>query len=398
MKNESFSLRIGFCPRENCLELIGSLDFEFFLSMPFCSANLCLPAEENNLIMELISGAGVFWRQARISQLQNLFPSNNKRGVLIPIPFFNHTRYNHALMVAMMGMAILEKALKDGLQLKKKEIISFVLACLYHDAATPAGGDQTKALFGKLLCEEENFFNHLLNSKNFVQKWKKYLPLAQQYVLGKGKLGKLLDYLDKISYVLLDLHGLRFHTTARLAKFMKDNPFSGDVWLDINFANNGKLYFSNPKKLHDFLLVRALMHVELYKNPASRKIEKLLAQKTAKLVEAKITSLEDFQKHDDQWLFQALEENGFFSCNVFDPDKIQFRKFDNEESCRNFGEILGQKLIAVESIGPFKTGLDWPVRFKGKIIPLNQAISQKQINQLAKLSNAKNGWYVYFYK
>jgi hypothetical protein len=362
--------------------------------MPFCSNDLFALKNDYPFLGSLFSEKA-FLRQKNISQLQSLIPpikkGSTQQGKAYSFPHFPHTRYDHAKMVGMMAMYLIYKC-----NLSWPEETSFVIAAAYHDSATVARGDAIRNAFEEL-CEERNFSEYI-QSYNLENKWNILgfnLAKAQKYVLGRGKFGRVVNIIDRISYTLLDCFYLGENIPSELKTFIANNPLFGDVWLDIHITHN-QVYFSHAKRLWIFLMIRALMHVHLYKNPDCRKFEHVIAKETKKMLAEGIITFDDLKKKDDNWLTSKIEKYNQKMTSLMHPELIDWKYFSNEHDCLQYASSLGEKLILTENIKNFDSCLDWNIGNKG--LKLHSTISIEESQQLCKLSSLRSGWYAYFYK
>lgn len=363
------------------------------IAMPFCSHDLFLKGYLTNILRHFFEEA-VFLRQQHISQLENLTPPGSAQKTFYFFPVFKHKRYDHAKMVAMMAAWMV---VKWGFTWE--EALTFVLAAAFHDAPTVAGGDAIRCAFDEL-CEERNFLE-CLQRHGIDLKWQKRGadPLeAQRHVDGRGKYAKHLECLDRISYTILDVYFLGGDTPDVLRKLLGRYRSFGDVWLDLCLDEQGRVYFNNAERLYVFLLVRALMHVHLYKNPASRRIEHIVAKETRQLLKEGIISFEDLKREDDRWLSKVLEQNGCQIRRYMTPDIVNWKRFTEESACLAYAQKLGTRLVLTEQIKPFNPGLDYLTVGKAKkILPLEQVLAKEKVLQLRDLAREREGWYVYYY-
>lgn len=387
-------LEVFLNPRKSLAELAEDANFcgdNQFTHMPFCSHDIFLREDTGNLLEEFFLEP-LFLRQADISQLQNLTPEVKQENVYFSFPVFPHKRYHHARMVAMMAAHLVKE-----LGFSREEAFTFTVAAAFHDAATVAGGDAIRCAFDEL-CEERNF-TECLEAYGLVLKfgaWGFDLAQAQECVEGKGWHSDILNSLDRISYTILDCHFLT-NKPRTLIYVLKKYPLFGDVWRDMRLGKNGEVYFADVEGLYAFLLVRALMHLHLYKNPVSRRIEHIVAKETRKLLAAGVISFDDLKKENDSWLSAVLEKNGCSIRSFMTPDIVAWKKFARREDCERYAALLGSRLVMTEHIKPFKIGLDWLVEKDGEIKEIGQILPTGRVNQLKTLSRAREGWYVYFY-
>lgn len=394
MHREAGNMDIFRSKRKASWSSWGDKDYRgdtWLMTMPFCSHDLFLHGKDN--ILEDLFLERLFLRQADISQLQNLTPDTGIMNAYFSFPVFPHKRYHHAMMVAMMAAVLVKK-----MEIPWREAFTFVIAAAYHDAATVAGGDAIRCAFDTL-CEERNF-SECIKIHGLDLKWNSLgfdLSEAQLYVQGKGRYGQLLDHLDKVSYTLLDCHFFGANMPRVLKDFIDKNPLFGDIWSDVHFDAEG-IYFSDVERLYAFAMVRSLMHVYLYKNPASRRIEHIVAKEIRRLLAQEIISFDDLKRESDSWLSQILEKHG---CNIrscMTPDIINWKRFARRDDCLRYAELLGERLVITEEIRRFNCGLSWRVASGEKKDSLENILSESKVRQLEDLASARSGWYVYFYQ
>ena len=82
-----------------------------------------------------------------------------------------------------------------------------------------------------------------------------------------------------------------------------------DLWEDI-VVEKEMVYFSNPKRLYKFLVLRMLEWLELLRNPASRPLDILIYKEAAKAYQKGLLNKENLLTMKDSDLFRILEDEG----------------------------------------------------------------------------------------
>lgn len=174
---------------------------------------------------------------------------------------FDHTRFFHTLIVARTGERILQA---NGAS--EQDIKTFVASAILHDAATPALGDATKAIDPKNLDEEEFWYEEVDEKGwNYLRSIGATREKIDDIIKNKDVLGKVLDIADRIGYVTRDAYF--FYDPA--AKILLSNyPKIGDIYKDVVVDfKTGEIYFKNAERLGAFLLLRSILHKDLYLHP-----------------------------------------------------------------------------------------------------------------------------------
>lgn len=370
------------------------------MKFPFSSTDFFVDIDEVDLFHVFASNP--LFRLVMISQLGYLVPPrpderDKEQSIAYIVPQFRHSRWEHSLLTAILMEVILAR---NGFS--QQERTTKVLAAACHDIAMPAGGDSVKRVDPEALSEEKNF-SWILNHCGLTEKWsKKYgfdITFAQEIVENKGVFGRLLDVLDKFSYTALDCYYVGLVRPGKIRDLCIEHPLIMDVWQDIRFtANKDEFFFSNPKRLFYFLLLRAYEFQEFLFNPYSRALDLFLKNLVQPLYEKGIITKEQLLTQDDKWLERILTEHYPDALRpIIEPEDLSCRKFETEEQQQAFVDELGDRLSHTEYIGGIKTGLDWLVCYRGRIKSLREAISQDKVDLLEGVARSTIGYYVYYY-
>lgn len=374
----------------------------------FSSSSLFVDRDDSWVFSELNHEA--FWRLGDIPQLGYLIAPHaknqnfyRKQGVEIGflMPQFSHTRWIHSLFVGALGDAILGR---NGFT--KEERAPMVLAFLCHDIAMPAGGDSIKRLDKNMLDEEINFA-WVLRRYGLDKKWKeKYgfdLKQAAAWVQNKGAIGKLLDFCDKLDYTSRDCFYLGDQLNGKVRKYCLEKPLFADVWEDIRFTRDHSGFaFISAERLYDFLMARALEHLELLMNPEARIMDFYLGKLVKPLWERKIITKEQLLTWNNAQLEKVLSD---FYCQknilgpLFTPAEYRRRKFKTAKGMADF--CSEHQVDHAEHLKGFKTGLDWDVftdTTLGETDSLKNVLSPEKVQSLQDISDACRGFYAYWYE
>lgn len=206
------------------------------------------------------------WNLARTEQLHQL-------GYLFP-PNQEHNRFRHMITAYAFATMISEKL---GLSDVASNTLRF--AALTHDAAMAAGGDMTKFLSPTELDEDANYEAWLLTpGYEKTHECLEYLGvdynLLLQTIANQGVLGTLLDWVDKNSYVAIDLDFLHEYELAlgtTLRPSLEPEVITSAMFLwDTIMIHDGIVCTTNSETLKTFLLIRAHLFTQVYLSPAVR--------------------------------------------------------------------------------------------------------------------------------
>lgn len=355
--------------------------------------------DEDGWVFQSLSNAP-FWRLGDIPQLGYLTPSPEEDEVAYLASMFPHTRWSHSLVAAALAEVILAR---NGFTAQRRAPI--ILTVGTHDIATPIGGDAIKSIDPKLLDEEANY-TWLMRHYKFDQAWKKkfgfHVEVAAHWVKNHGVVGRFLDVVDRLSYVMLDCYFIGSTQDGRIRQFCLKHPLFMDVWNDIVFSNDKKQFgFKDPERVYHFLFARALEHVEILHNPKSKLIDLCMAHLVKPLYESgKITK--------EQLLTMTKYEFYYFLSQHYPPRRLNpglinlnsllARRFETQDEADAFASTLPSVFYREYKRG-FNTGLDWPIATDAEcnhVGPLRDFLSKAQTELLQSFSNEVRGYYVYW--
>lgn len=367
--------------------------------LPFSSSRFYVNEDLKSGLFNSFMKTKAFNRLADINQLGFLVPPKNVGSfpdemINFLMPVFYHKRWEHSLLVAVMIYVLLSRN-----NFPQEIISAAVLAAASHDIATPAGGDSVKRIDPKNLDEEKNY-TFAVKRYGLDKEWKKFgfvLGKAQEWIEGRGLIGRLIDIIDKISYTSLDCCHLADLRIGNVKGFLKKNPLVMNVWEDIRFEGDG-IYFADPKRLYDFLVLRALEHTELLYCGYCRTFDYLLFKKVKGLYEKKVVTREDLLDWGDNWLQAVIEKHVGRMDLTLCPEETSCVRFKSEAKAKEFFEKCGRFADHIDHVEKFQTGLDWKVTRGSEIIPLHEVISREKASFLQNLSADIESWYIYYTK
>lgn len=231
---------------------------------------------------------GDFYRSPTMNRLSRI----KQLGIISTDIFFNcnQTREVHSDIVAMLAEIVM-----DSYDFTEDEINLAIASGLLHDAAMPPMSDQGKLANRAELDEEDNII--YIVERPDVKKILDNYGIRPEDVVAcvRGEyptIGRLLNSsevdLDKISYTALDTFHL-FNETVNKAyapnnlgidprQEEKDevinqiygalaHPDLFDIYQDMEITSDREVLFRDPRRLYNFLKIRALMFKYVYRNP-----------------------------------------------------------------------------------------------------------------------------------
>ncbi|MFH1235708.1 MAG: hypothetical protein V1685_02095, partial [Parcubacteria group bacterium] len=349
-----------------------------------------------------------FWRMYKINQLGLLVPdqppgSHPDSSISFGVPPFSHSRGIHSILPAAMAEVLLSRA-----GFPEWERIPFVLTVLYHDCATPVGGDSVKRMDPIALSEETNFAR-VLELSGLSERWRRdygfNLEQASSWVRNEGTFGLLLDILDKMSYVALDCYALGYFRAGLVRDYCLEHPLFMDVWEDILFTHDRKrIAFRDPERLFTFLLARAYEHQELLHNPYSRIFDFTLTRIVREYyLKGNITRDNLITWGPERFEVELAQRGQSALIDLMEPDEYEFKRFDTAEELHRFCRLIGGDHVDhVEYIRGCNPCLDWPVftdpEQRTGIVPLWQLLPQRCIDLIVRVSQSRKGHYAYWRK
>ena len=313
---------------------------------------------------------------------------------------FFHTRLDHSLVVALTTERILRQNV-----IPQEKINIGILAALIHDIGTPALGDATKTIDREALDEEENWAESMGdNAIKLLDDYGTNQSEIDSIIKNIGVLGQVLDIADRITYVMKDTYAVigpvgkhntyvnLYFNTGDLIGILDRFPKIGNIFQDVGVdQRNGHVFFNNPDRLEEFLLLRALLHQKLYLHPISQGrdmfIGKLLEPLYSRTDPDKLTPFH-LRIMNDQDLLRAIGNEYFPSKDIesYFPDLVnwypQYERFDSEEQAEKRRQELSQdENIAVIGIKE-SFGFDSATSYK-VLDPRGKIVEFREYNPIA---------------
>lgn len=221
-------------------------------------------------------------RLSHIAQLAKLTdPAVRDKDSETYIQEFNHRRGIHVWNVRVFMELMTARNNFDT-----QATNTAVVAALTHDMYTPAGGDSVKRADPARFDEDERYSEILQNPEyvKFLQDNKINPQFLVDTVQGKTYLSVFLDMADKISYLGLDAEayirrygelGPKNYPSNEVSQILEKNPEICNLWDSVTLVSD-KVVIKDPKRLANFLKLRALMFRDLYGHPGARFMEGLV--------------------------------------------------------------------------------------------------------------------------
>lgn len=329
---------------------------------------------------------------------------------------FNHSRFHHSLVVAL----VMEKILRQN-SFDQNNLTHGIVAALVHDRGTPALGDATKSLDKEALDEELHWADELpQTAEELIKKYGLKKEEIDSIVRNNGTLGKCLDVADRITYVLFDAFmiacsaAIRFDTNPyinELTRLLRRGPQLGDIYQDVRIdPASSEVFFANAKRLGLFLQLRALLHQKLYLHPVSAGKDLFVANLIWPLYSPKDNSLltpSKLRRMTDNELLEKLfdhyqpstENHHFFYGDLVNWHP-QYLKVATEEEAAAKAEELQQRgdiaVIGIKRIRGFDPATSYNVRTAdGKIVPFRQA-HPRWARSIEEVAQSTKGLFVFY--
>lgn len=401
-------------------------DEEFFIFLPYSDLRTWIYTED---FLYKASQAFPTSRLAGIKQLSLLSWTGPDPEKVI-FTDFNHTRFEHTLVVAKLTEEILKQ---NGTANEDKE--KAVVASILHDIATPAGGDPVKSVDPENLDEEEYWFD-VLSDKGwkFLEERRIGRGEIHQIIKNKGYLGEVLDIADRIQYVFKDLSQVIGDPSGRLdggfwgvstyeaedsiyrelSEIIRRNPKLGDIYKNVKISTNKELYFEDSEKLGEFLKIRALLHKYLYSNPVCQEKDIRLAnfvsqfyssseENEAKLTPSKLRRMSDGELFD--WIAKASKTEGIDSSFIFRlffgaRADSRYEKFESLEDAKLRAKEIKDnpdlQFLGLRYWKGFNPGTDYKVlNEKGEIVQFKDVCPQTAAG-IQEAANSTKGAYLFY--
>lgn len=316
---------------------------------------------------------------------------------------FNHTRFNHVLDVRAVAKLILEN---NGATLHEHLLSD--IACLSHDARTPAGSDSVKGIDFKAF-DEDVHYPKVLAKADFT-----LLPEISEHdkqkliqiILNRGKLGSVLDVADKIAYISRDtFHFLAPHQSENGEnvewKIIEETRRMTSVWETVRIDGD-KVFFTDQDRLIAFLEHRAMMFRELYQNPNSRFWEQFVQTfvlerfyKTGRISEERLLTMQDWELKS--FIHQEIGENILDRLlGTMDEKREGFNTLVEARARKAELRRKGRMVCIIEKSFPVKIGAHFLVQTKSGLMTLKKSAPKvaEHIHSLAQAQWPFNLYYI----
>lgn len=324
-------------------------------------------------------------RLRRIKHFTHLpFIKNNEHGyksLVAEIFVSGHSRFIHSLTAAVM----IEIWMRWSKTFSESQINTAITMALLHDASTNAFGDTMKYFRRGEFDEEKNLALYIELIKKYCAKsehidvfQKKYhvdvceIINAISYKI-PNDLYKIFDIFDKLNYTAWDFRYI--HPGKDLTEFGYPGLSCPEEFVnamfDMEFDHDLKQVVWNfSENLMWFVFVRSILSRHFYFNCSSRMVEMYLAKKFEEFYPKYILQEDMLLLTEEEILRKITEFKGMNKkhCDEF-QDLCFWATTDYEFIAQeilsttprpNFEKCHEQKM-------KFKSGLDWLVKYKGKI-------------------------------
>lgn len=383
-------------------------DGVFKAHLPFSGLNYWI--EENGPIGRGLKAFGHLQRLDDINSLSLI-------SVVGPTPeSFYFKAYHHKRSSHSKGVAVVAVAILGNNQFDKKQILTGAVAALLHDNATPALGDATKIIDPTNLHEEDSWQESLdEGGLEFIKDDDLSIQEIDDIIHNRGVQGEVQDIADRIYYVMQDVsnttNGKIDYTDPSYAIFkinhiLTMNPQIGDIYKDVVVNEKEKLvYFSNPDRLGDFLVLRALMFRHLYMEPTSQGRDLFVANLMRPLYAVGDLTPQKLRKMTDTELLKFLGEhyelpggrNGDWVHDLLTEWIPRYIACETmEEAEKTAREVSRTSLVlGIKECGGFDTGLSYlTLDEHNKIVPFEN-VQLDSADQVRKIHAETKAFYVF---
>lgn len=386
-------------------------DGAFYVGLPFSELREWIP---EGIYTETVNAFGLSrLEQIRaLSFLSYIGPDPENQYFLN----FNHTRFHHSLVVAL----VMEKILRQN-SFDQNNLTQGIVAALVHDRGTPALGDATKSLDGEALDEELHWADELpQTAEELIKKHGLEKEEIGSIIQNNGTLGKCLDIADRITYVLIDAlmiagppssYSDNNPYTSELTLLLRKDPRLGNIYQDIRIdPATGEVFFTNTKRLGLFLQLRVLLHDRLYLHPISAGRDLFVANLIRPLYSVENNSLltpSKLRRMTDDELLEKL-------FNHYQPSAInhlffyydlvnwhpQYWKVETEEEAAAKAEELQSHdntvVVGIKWVRSFDPATSYKVKTEnGKIIPFREA-QPRRARVIESIVKSTGGLFVFY--
>lgn len=325
---------------------------------------------------------------------------------------YEHDRRSHTLLVAAVGNQILSQN-----NFPLNEIKKFLVAAFLHDDATPAYGDSTK------FVDMPNLHEELFWQESVDPEARQYISAQgisdseiDDIIKNQGVLGEVLDIADRITYVMQDtknsplINDFITSTDPQINYLKSKKRHIGDLYQDV-VINQGTVYFQDPDRLYDFLLLRCLLHRDIYLHPVNQGRDMLIA-KTIKpfyspnVSESELLTPPRLRRMTDWGLIEFLSENKkdkpspialFRDLSSWYPQ--YYEKFSDLNSAESKSEELsqnGKSIFGIKQCHGFKPGLKYKILSpNNEVLPFGDFDPQRS-QILQNIADSTKCFYLYY--
>lgn len=321
--------------------------------------------------------------------------------------FSGQNRWQHSLLTGVLTEIILRNNNQEEVSINNG-----IAAGLLHNSASTPFSDLISGIWPEYLNEGQNISAYLerFNKKTIAQKYGLDFALIEQAVRKQGKLGRVVDIADKLSYIAFDSIcafvmtqiGEMYdkpHGFSSITQILKENPTLFDIFQSVRITGD-LVYFENPDKLSQVLKLRAYLYRDLYYNPECLKTQAVIRAVLSPLVRSKKITLEQLIEETDlsvysKWIYPLAPDHASVATSLHSlhcGDKGNNLKVAIEEISNEGGDIF-----YTEKVPQFDPKTSYLVRNKqGEIRPFSE-VYPEQTYELEKISKQTSGWVVYYF-
>ena len=383
-------------------------DGAFRAHLPFSSLNYWI--EKNGPIGRGLKAFGHLQRLDDINSLSLI-------SVVGPTPeSFYFKAYHHKRSSHSKGVAVVAVAILGNNQFDKKQILTGAVAALLDDNATPALGDATKIIDPTNL-DEEYFWQESVDEggMEFIKNGDLSMQEIDDIIHNRGVMGEVQNISDRIFYVMQDVSNTTngkidytdpSHAIFKINHILTMIPQIGDIYKDVVINEKENLvYFSNPDRLGNFLILRALMFRHLYMEPTSQGRDLFMANLMRPLYAVGEITPQQLRKMTDTELLSFLGKhyklpgghNGDWINDLLTEWIPQYITCETmEEAEKAAREVSGTSLVlGIKECKGFDAGLSHlTLDEHNKIVPFED-VQLDSVGQVRKIHAETKAFYVF---
>lgn len=312
---------------------------------------------------------------------------------------FTHQVEEHLFLVARpLELVLIRLGFSDHEVMKAKG------AGLVHDIAIPAGGEAVVGLDALNLGEEENWYKVIEPAGwDFLVRYGLDFDDLDPVVRNKGAIGQILDIIDRIAYTARDSLSIPNNDRPEVPPLL---------YKDLRITDDGEPFFTDPDRLFDFLLARALNHYHVYLHPINRGADLMIRKLLKPLYSpdgGRPLSPERLRHMTDYGLCSILQN--YYRLPFTDPRWVQgflVNLYPRVQSCyspghadaifRAYASFSDHIVLGIEKLPGFDTGVGYKVwnRATGGIVPFEE-YAPEDAEFLESINRGTRGTYVYYY-